>query len=394
VSGTFPPRKYGGITNVSYNTAKRMVARGHEVVVYTTDVGNDSYSRLNVKDSLVFENIRVHYFKNISNKLAFKHRILLPLGIIPFINNKKSDFQIIHLNGYRNILNMVISRYAHKNNIPYVIQTHGSIPRIMEKKRIKWFFDVLFGYEMLRNASKVIALNETEHQQYRGINISDEKIEVIPNGIDLSDYKNLPPRGLFKQKYGIKKGERMILYLARIHKIKGVDVLVNAFAMVLKKLGDVKLVIVGPDEGYREELDLLVKKLNINDKVLLIGPLYDNDKREAFIDSYVYILPSRYETFPMSLLEAYACCRPVIASRIGGLKHLVIDGVTGLLFESENTEQLAKSLQSMLKDDVKTENMGKKGRQFVEMNFDIEKVIDQFEEIYNKLISGESIEDK
>jgi glycogen synthase len=80
ISGTFPPRNFGGVTAVSYNLAKRLVELGHGVTVYTTDVGNSLNSRLDVQDIEVIDGITVHYFKNISNSLAFKHRLSLPLG--------------------------------------------------------------------------------------------------------------------------------------------------------------------------------------------------------------------------------------------------------------------------------------------------------------------------
>jgi len=85
-----------------------------------------------------------------------------------------------------------------------------------------------------------------------------------------------------------------------------VDVFVKAFANVIEKLDDVRLVVVGPDDEYLGELRALVKALRMEDKVLITGPLYGEDKLEAYVDADVYVLPSRYETFPMGL-EAYAC---------------------------------------------------------------------------------------
>jgi len=153
------------------------------------------------------------------------------------------------------------------------------------------------------------------------------------------------------------------------------------FANVIEKLDDVRLVVVGPDDGYLGELEALTKALRMEDKVLITGPLYGEDKLEAYVNADVYVLPSRYETFPMSLLEAYACGKPVIASKIDGLKDLVKNEDTGLLFESGNVEQLMKSMLLLLNDQNKAEKIGLRGKHLVKENFTIERVVDRLEEL-------------
>ena len=82
-----------------------------------------------------------------------------------------------------------------------------------------------------------------------------------------------------------------MLCLGRIHRIKGIDILVKAFANIIEKLKDVRLVVVGPDDGYLGELVALIKALKMEDNVLITGPLYGRDKLEAHVDAKVYVLP-------------------------------------------------------------------------------------------------------
>jgi glycosyltransferase involved in cell wall biosynthesis len=100
----------------------------------------------------------------------------------------------------------------------------------------------------------------------------------------------------------------------------------------------------------------------------------------------MYALPSRYETFPMTLLEAYACGKPIVASRVSGLKDLVKDGETGLLFEPGNVEQLAKSIFNLLNGNDAAKEMGLKGKNFVRENFTIEKVVERLEKVYEEVV--------
>jgi len=213
VSGTFPPRRFGGVTAVSYIIAKKLVKKGHEVSVYTTDVGNDRYSRLNVQETKIIDGIYVHYFGNISNSLAFTHRLFLPVGMFSAIKRNITNIDIIHAHEFRGVQEVLIRHYAKKYNIPYIIQAHGSLPLSSQKQRLKNIFDLFFGYKILRDASKVIALTKTEAEQYKKMGVSEDKIEIVPNGIDLSEYENLPKRGEFRRKYSIRADEKVILIL-------------------------------------------------------------------------------------------------------------------------------------------------------------------------------------
>ena len=120
------------------------------------------------------------------------------------------------------------------------------------------------------------------------------------------------------------------------------------------------------------------------------APVFDNavygkDKLEVYVDADVYVLPSRYEIFGITVLEACACGKPVVASRLDGLMDLVVNGVSGYLFEPRDVEQLAKHILSLMNDCNRAEGMGLRCKQFVKENFTIEKVADRVEQVYHKI---------
>jgi len=151
---------------------------------------------------------------------------------------------------------------------------------------------------------------------------------------------------------------------------------------------DAVLVIAGPDDGYLKEVQELTNSLGVSKHVLFTGPLYGRDKLEAYVDSEFYVLPSRYETFPMTILEVYACGKPVIGSKVGGLRDLVADGETGLLVDVGDVDQLAKAILSLLNNEMDIEEMGSIGRQYVKSNFSIEKVAEKLEKVYKEVVEG------
>ena len=384
----FPPAyAFGGPVTVSFQVSKELVNRGHEVVVYTTDA-KDFGSRIEDIPGDIDDSFEVHRFKNVSMTLVKKFNLFITPGLILKAKKEIKEFDVIHLREYRTFQNIVIYHYIKKFNVPYVLTSGGSLYRDMPHKKLKWIYDVIFGLKIVRNASKVIARNQSEVEQYKVMGVPEEKIIIMSAGIDLSKYTNLPPKGLFKMKFGIKKEEKLLLYLGRLHKIKGIDILVKAFANVTQSINDVKLVVVGPNDGSLYELQTLIQNLGVGNKILFTGPLYGSEKIEAYVDSEVYILSSRYEAFGMTVLEAYVCGKPVIASNVGGLKDLVINGETGLLFDPENIEQLTYNIQLLLTDADRAEKMGLKGKIFVEGNFTIEKAVDALEDLYREITAN------
>jgi glycosyltransferase involved in cell wall biosynthesis len=134
----YPALAYGGTVNVAYNISKELAKRGHEVTVYTSDtLDKDSRQKENFT---VINDIKVYYFKNISNRLAWA-RFVLNTGVISALRKNINDFDIIHLHGFRNFQNVFCNYYAKEHNIPYVLQAHGDLPYANQKILIKKVID-------------------------------------------------------------------------------------------------------------------------------------------------------------------------------------------------------------------------------------------------------------
>lgn len=379
-----PAYAFGGPAKTAFQVSRELVRRGHEVVVWTSDAKNRD-SRLEVEPVKVVDGINVHYMRNLSMMTIKKSNLFITPELISKVKENIKEFDIIHLHGYRSFQNITVHHYAKKYGVPYVLQARGSLPRIMAKQRLKWIYDVLFGYRLLRDASKVLALSQMEAEQYGEMGVPHEKIAIIPNGIDLSDYVDLPPKFSFKEKFNIPKDRKIVLYLGRIHKIKGIDFLVKAYAHLIEKFNNVLLVVVGPDDGYLAKLRGLINSFNIADDCLLTGPLYGKDKLEVYVDADVFVLPSRYEIFGNVVLESYACSKAVVGTRVGGLKEIVFDGKTGLLVKPGDVKELYSAIFTLLNDDKARVSMGMQARKVVEDKFSIGKIVDKIQETYGEV---------
>jgi glycosyltransferase involved in cell wall biosynthesis len=256
-----------------------------------------------------------------------------------------------------------------------------------QKQGFKKVFDITFGNSILHDASKVIALTKNEAEQYKRMGVYENKIEIVPNGIDLSKYENLPHKGIFRKKYGIRSTEKIVFYLGRIHRIKGIDLLIDAFSELLTKTEGLKLVIAGPDDGFLSTLKEQIEDLEIGDRILFTGPLYETNKLEAYVDADIYVLPSVYEAFPLTVLEACACGTPVVVTNRCGIAD-IIDSNVGYVVEY-NTNQMQDAIINILNSDERRIKFGDNGRKMVIKHFDSKYVIKQIEKIHYNCYNGD-----
>ena len=214
----------------------------------------------------------------------------------------------------------------------------------------------------------------------------EEKIEVIPNGIDLSEYTDLPSIGSFKKKFNIPENKKIIFYLGRTHRTKGIDFLVKAYAYLTKnmKYNDAILVIAGPNDGYLAKIKSLVDSFGLNDKVLFTDILFKEDKIKAYVDSEIITYLCPYESFGLVSLEAAGCRTPVIVANGTPMAHIVDEGKFGFSVKYGDINELAVIMSKMLNNEKLLREMGQRGRKFVFENHDWENIVTQFEKVYEE----------
>ena len=370
------PALFGGASKVIYQLTKELSKRGHKVDVFTTN----AY----FKGEKKYENgaeLNIYRFSLLSKNLSKQNIVIPNKEFVLWAKWIMKNYDCIHLHGYRNLYNIVVHRYIRKYRVPYVLQAHGTLHRIIAKQRLKWIYDVLFGYRLLSDASKVIALSQMEAKQYRCMGVPKEKIAVIPNGIDLSEYADLPSKGSFKEKFNISEDKKIILYLGRIHRTKGIDFLVKAYAYLTHNMKhkEAVLVIAGPDDGYLAEVKSLSNSLGISHLVFFTGFISSEDKLKALVDADVFVTPSFYG-FPLTFLEACAVGTPIITTSLGDTLEW-INGNVGYV-TPPNYSDLAEAIYRIVSANEICENFSNNCREIVRSEFAIEKVVDKLEQVY------------
>lgn len=371
----------GGCARVVYDLSRHLAERGNEITILTTDMykPNQRYCLTDNKD----DGLNIIRFKNISNSLAWKYKLYLSPGMIKYLKNNLNCYDVVHLQDLISGAAFATARYCKKYKIPYVLTSHGSLPWLMEENIQNRFFSLLGGRKILDNASKVIALNKTEKESFEKLNVPPEKIEVIPNGVDLSIYSKLPKKGEFKKKYDVAEYEKIILYLGRIHKSKGINMLVESFSSLKNRLNNVKLVIVGPDDGF---LDVLIKQIHYSDiagDVIFTGPLHGLNKIEAYVDADLFVTPS-FSGFPLTFLESCICGTPIITTnKIEELDW--INGDVGFVV-GYSSDQISEIILKILDDDDLLSKLSINSVCFVKENFGWDKISESVERLYYEVL--------
>ena len=376
---------FGGPVRVVRFISKELAKR-HEVTVYTTSALDH---RRDFKHSTFEDKLggyRVVYFPRAFRFTGFN----VSPSMARALKDTIVEYDVVHLHSWRHFQDVITHHYAKKYNVPYVLQVHGSLPWISAKQKLKLIYDVSFGYRLLRDASKVIALSRVEAEQYRSRGVPEEKIAIIPNGIDLSEYANLPPRGAFKKKFGIPEDKKVILYLGRIHRTKGIDLLVEAYAYLRKEMSykDAVLVIAGPDDGYLSKIKSLAQSLGVSISILFTGLLSEKDKIRAYGDSSVVVNVEPLNVYGLVPLEAAACSTPVIVSKTNAISEVVLNGKFGFSVEYGDVTTFASMLYRVLTDEKLAENLGKNGREYVLNNLGWNKIVEKYEQVYIDVIKN------
>jgi len=300
---------------------------------------------------------------------------------------KLTGYDVVHLNSEWSGLAFILRRRRRHHKITYT--SHSSY----------WFDnDLDLGKKILRKVENyvmkrsdvVIVLNELMKQSImEGASIPSNKIVVIPLGVDTRTFRLLP------HEPGNVKNNHTILFVGRITAIKGVDVLLRAFKILLMNYGiKAKLIVVGPASGMfqRGGASKYAKSLVAWAKTNLPDGSYEflgSHGKATLVKLYnaadVFVLPSLKEAFGMVLLEAMACGCPIVASATEGIPYVIQDGINGLLFRRGDATDLAEKILSVLTDKELKNRLSRNGRNTALMHYDWTVIARSVHRLYRQI---------
>lgn len=359
----FVPSVLGGTEIATYNIAKHLAERGHEVHVIT------SHDKGLAKDSSE-EGFFIHRRKIIKKPIIWPAIYFLHV----IRTTRKYDPDIVHVKSIKlGLFALLIKKICHK---PYTLWAQGSdiyFPAIP----YRFFYKII-----LANADAVIAQTADEKRVIQ--NICNRDVMVISNGIDLSRFSILTKKECMN-KLQIKTNANIILFVGSLREVKGVRYLIEAMRLLIKQNINVRLMLVG-DGPERHKLEKLICDLDIGDYIILIGKVPNDRVIEYMTIASIFVLPSLSEGFPLVIVEAMASGLPIITTNITGLPEIIKENRNGYLVEPKNSTKIAEKILLLLKDDELRKRIAQYNRHDAQ-NYTWDEITDNLIQIYKSLLT-------
>ena len=368
----YPPRIVGGIARVVHDLSHRLVKDGHEVTVVT-------YKDANIPNLAEYENDNGVEVYRVENYMITPNNFTDWIMQLNFnliaksieIINEKGKFDVIHAHDW--LVTYAAKSLKQSYKIPLVATIHAT-----EAGRNSGIHDDVQRYIndtewlLTYEATDVIVnSNYMKNELQRLFGLPYDKINVIPNGVNLNLYSGVDRDYNFRRMYAMDN-EKIILYLGRLVYEKGVQNLISAMPKILDKYNDAKLVIAGKG-GMIDELKNQVNYMGIQNKVYFTGYLGADSVQKMYKCADVAVFPSTYEPFGIVALESMLSGTPTVVSDVGGLNEIIEHGVDGMKSYAGNPNSIADSVLALLYDNQLCDKISKNAKTKVKNNYNWNK---------------------
>ena len=384
----YPPRVVGGISKVVYDLSHRLINDGHEVTVVTYRDGDAPYEEddkgvmvYRVDNYMIHPNNFIDWIMQLNFNMISKATELI---------NKNGNFDVIHAHDW--LVTYAAKSLKNSFKIPLVCTIHatenGRNSGIHDETQ-RYINDTewLLTYE---SSQVIVNSNFMKNDIQRIFGLPYEKINVIPNGVNLNKFSGVVRDYDFRRQYAMDN-EKIILYVGRLVYEKGVQHLIGAMPKILANYHDAKLVICGRG-GMLDELRQEAHNLGIDNKVYFAGYCDTKKVQKMYKCADVAVFPSTYEPFGIVALEGMLSGTPTVVSDVGGLNEIVDHGINGMKSYAGNSNSIADSVLSLLFDAKLCDTVSKNAIKKVKEQYNWNKIAQDTHYVYEQAISQSEAE--
>lgn len=366
----------GGPARIIYDHTTEVISRGHQVdILSPMTPGEKMYPA--PEGARLIPCARTTPWSNIYREFSIE--------MYQYLKKHVHEYDVVHMHGIWHFGSL--APFLIPNDAIKVITIHGLLDKwaIAHSKWKKQLVTALYQKKLLGKAD-LIQINNTDEEEdvIRYLGYRPKNMVIVPNGMKLSDYVNLPVKGTFRAKHGIGTDQKLILFMGRLNIKKGLDLLLPAFQKMHEQLPEAILILAGPDDGYQAETENFIQENNLGARIKLVGMLTDTHKREALADADMFVLPSYSEGFSIAVLEAMTSKVPALVSdRVGFGDY--IRRYDAAYLTPLNSDGVAEGLLKILQDENYAKSIANRAYDMVTENFDIKVVANQLLEEYKKI---------
>lgn len=349
----------GGVETYVYELSKRLVERGNEVTVLTSDVLR--FTRKKLKDFEIIDGIKVY-------RMPFQLILRNSFSIEATKKLIELDYDILHLHTMGYFLG-IIPLLKLTNGCKVVFSTHGGIFHTKDAIILKKIYFNLIARLNLLFIDKILAHSKNDESVFSKIsNIG--KIIYSPYGIDWKDYAKLNP-----------SHSNSMIYVGRFSKNKRLDRLINVLHHVRQHNKKVKLFLLGEDWDQKEMLIKVAERLKVKDAVKFVEAVPHKEVPKFLAKSGIFVLSSDYEGFGISVIEAMSVGLPVVANKIETMKEIINNGENGYIVNFEDYHKVSELVIKILENGT-LQNRLSRNAKLSAKRFDWDKIVDEIENVY------------
>jgi len=364
----------GGREVITFNQARELAKRGHEVHIFTT-------LKDNWKKEEVVEGLHIH-----RTKTYFQYKYYLEFNPGWIKNVMKYKLDILHIQSFGFIMVDIAVLLKKAFSKTKILNTpHGPF---MALQKYPWWQEILkvfytiFEYPVNMLYDAVVEVNPEQWKWMTKVGVNKKRIKFIPNSIPKETFAKVDVEA-FKKKYNLNN-KLVISYLGRIQKYKGLDQVIKVLPDLVKENPNVCFLAMGKDAGDLSRLKKLSKELNV-EKNVVFASVDDEERLTGLEVSDIFVLPSEWEAFGLVIIEAMARHNAIISTKTEGGNFLIGEGKNGYLYNYKDTNELRKHLLKLIKDNNLRQKMIETNYAYSK-KFSTEKIAKQLEDLYKKVL--------
>lgn len=281
------------------------------------------------------------------------------------------EADVVHLMGHWSILNAIVYAFARRYRKPYLVSPAGTLAQAGRSLWLKRLYNAIVGRRLVRDASGWIAVTRGEFPDFARYGIGAERVTVLPNGVEAVSRALAPAADEFARRFA-----PYILYVGRLHPVKGPDLLLEAFRAIGPRFPRHRLLFIGPDDGIRAALEERAHSFAEGERIVFLGYRGGAEKDAAFRNAELLVIPSRSEAMSLVALEAAAVATPVVLTDRCGFDELA--EVDSRLVVPATAEGIARSVCDLLEGSGELARIGKALQAHVTSRFGWDAVMDRF----------------
>jgi glycosyltransferase involved in cell wall biosynthesis len=360
-----------------------LASLGHDVTVFTTDSGLNTADHIPVDQLVTAGGVKIFYFKT-----DFLPNFGYSKSLRQACRRYIRDFDMVHLSSLWWYTEIVATAAARKQQVPYIMSPTGGLTEysLSQSRFKKALYLSIFGKRIFNGAKGIHFTAALEREQSTQVHLEVPSF-IVPNGFDIDEFKAYPDKDSARREMGFPTDHFIILFLGRLHAVKNLDMLIKAFAELVKNKSNVSLALAGPDDGQQTSLQELAAQLGVAAHVFFPGVISPEKRNTILKTADVVALISWHENFGNVAAEAMFMGVPVLLSeKVGVCREVMASGAGKVVPLDEKA--IAQALEEMLSDPNGLKAMGEAACIFARQHYEVKVVANLMSKAYEDVLSG------